>query len=222
MHKFFKKKSKEPSENSPLIQANQAEVDNQSAIQAEEELFSNIQSAVKADDLTQVNELLKQVNSADILNKTDAQGFTLLCYIKSAEVLNVLVKKGANIHEVSKNIFDREHTPLSSACALSSDCVLEGEKMEGKMNLIEPILQHYSLSDLEKKPPYIENNESFSLIWDAVYRQKLELQMSLQELPSAALKSEHTENSSKLFNQSSGSDSEKEKKEKHTEARLHC
>ena len=58
-----------------------------------------------------------------------------------------------------------------------------------------------------------ENNESFSLIWDAVYRQKLELQMSLQELPSAALKSEHTENSSKLFNQSSGSDSEKEKEQ---------
>ena len=130
--------------------------------------------------------MLKQVDQLDILNKADPQGFTLLCYVQSTEVLNVLVKKGANIHEISENSFGVKHTPLSSACAFAN------------YPMVESILECYSLSDLEKDPPdYIKKNESLSSIWDSVYEQKQALQ-SAQEVSSTAIKSEQVENLSKV------------------------
>lgn len=123
-------------------------------------------SAVKLNELEKIRYFINQ--GVDV-NAYDRFGLAPLHYVISKEALDLLVEKQANVHIESLNISNFSgfvpYTPLSSACC-----------SYGKYPLVDPILQYYSLSDLEKKPQYIKNNKILSLIWNSIDQGKKDLQ----------------------------------------------
>lgn len=126
----------------------------------------NIFSAVQSNDLEKIRYFINQ--GVDV-NAHDRFGLAPLHYVTSKEALDLLVEKQADVHIESLNIRNISgfvpYTPLSSAC-----CSYE------KYSLVDPILQYYSLSDLEEKPQYIKNNKILSLIWNSIDQGKKDLQ----------------------------------------------
>jgi ankyrin repeat protein len=122
-------------------------------------------SAVKLNDLEKISYFIDQ--GVDV-NAHDRFGLAPLHYVTSKEALDLLVEKQADVHIKSLNISNISgfvpDTPLSSAC------------FYGKYPLVDPILQYYSLSDLEEKPQYIKNDKILSLIWNSIDQGKKDLQ----------------------------------------------
>lgn len=101
------------------------------------------------------------------VNAHDRFGLAPLHYVTSKEALDLLIEKQADVHIESLNINNisgfNPCTPLSSTCSY------------GKYPLVDPILQYYSLSDLEEKPQYIKNNKILSRIWNSIDQGKKDL-----------------------------------------------
>ncbi|MFZ0219253.1 MAG: ankyrin repeat domain-containing protein [Candidatus Aquirickettsiella sp.] len=128
----------------------------------EDSLFS----AVKSNDLEKISYFIDQ--GIDV-NAYDKLGYSALHYLASEEALDLLMKNNADVFakrvDIKNNFNAIANTPpLSSACFFM------------RYHLVDPILQYYSLSDLEEKPQYVRNNKVLSLIWDSIYQGKQDLQ----------------------------------------------